>query len=1190
MKFPLFRLLTVAAALAGAALLRAEDAASVATSAPSAPGRLAAGDAAPDFNVEGPKGEKVSLADFKGKVLIVDVSATWCGPCQAAMPNNDRVFRKYADQGVVLLGVTADDDRAAYTGWVQRNAAKYAFTMTFDPAGREQWKDSVFNARYHVSGFPTMFVIGRDGKLVETVSGGGPGEDYRLEYALARAGVKVDLASLPPEPKRDASAPKMIPAMSKTAAISPPTMKFGTAKYGDKVPDLAAVGVDGREVKLSSFKGKPVLVVFWTGARAPGDDVAKLYATYKDQGLAVWAINVATERTEFDAWAKEHAAALGYTVSWDSAGKAFMESAINVNFGVGMFPANIVVSADGEFRGGIIGMGGKVEAWTRYSLARADIKLTDADAAAVKAVVEELAKSAHAGAAPMMGGGLLAPASGPKPGFRESYGKLKAGEPLPDFTVLTADGKEAKFSDLAKGKTVILDFWATWCGPCQKAMPHYQELNQKYAAKGVVVLGVCCFDTRENYDKWLKEHAGSYTFTTVFDPVGKPAANDKDAYARTVMAQVSGDAHSLTPLPTTLVINPAGKFVGFYAGYGPTTHDTLANLLMLAGAELATEDKPKTFFPAGSSVKPAKITPKGGATAETRLTLLKPGTVAPDFVMHDVNDQELKLSSLKGKVVILDFWATWCGPCIASMPHTQEIAAKFKDQDVVVIASGTSDTIPNFKKWIPANQPKYPDLRFVFDPKARGTPDFETRASSTLYGVSGIPTQFVIGRDGKVVAAIVGNGGKDDPRTEGALALAGVKMDPARAEEGKKALQRAAEEEEAAEERRKEAEKNPPPPFFEGVGAIAAGKPVGDFTAEDAAGKPVKFSELSKGKTTVIVFWSAGQGIDEGGLALYNDFSRRYADQGLLILGVGAYADRAAYDGWHQEQGSKYAFPVVFDPAGAAPRPTKEFAQLTEDEKKAYREVSRAYFGKVIPMAFTGGVMMPIPNAIVVDAQGNAVGVYVGGGPRNHEALTNLLLRAGIKLAPEDQPKKVWTREETKPKAPETKVEMLKIGAKAPDFTALDAAGKPVKLSDFKGKVVILDFWATWCGPCIASMPHTQEVAAHYKDQGVVVLASCTSDGRKAFEGWVKRNQEKFPDLNFSHDPAERSSDRVSHKLYGVGGIPQQFVIDRDGTIVALVTGYLKGEVILEAALAKAGIKVDPALVAKGAEDLKKRE
>ena len=59
------------------------------------------------------------------------------------MPNNDRVYQKYADQGVVLLGVTADDTRAAYDGWVQRNATKYKFKMAFDPAGKEVWKGNV---------------------------------------------------------------------------------------------------------------------------------------------------------------------------------------------------------------------------------------------------------------------------------------------------------------------------------------------------------------------------------------------------------------------------------------------------------------------------------------------------------------------------------------------------------------------------------------------------------------------------------------------------------------------------------------------------------------------------------------------------------------------------------------------------------------------------------------------------------------------------------------------------------------------------------------------------------------------------------------------------------------------------------------------------------------------------------------
>jgi hypothetical protein len=123
----------------------------------------------------------------------------------------------------------------------------------------------------------------------------------------------------------------------------------------------------------------------------------------------------------------------------------------------------------------------------------------------------------------------------------------------------------------------------------------------------------------------------------------------------------------------------------------------------------------------------------------------------------------------------------------------------------------------------------------------------------------------------------------------------------------------------------------------------------------------------------------------------------------------------------------------------------------------------------------------------------------------------------------------------------------------------------------------------------MAAMPHTQEVAAQYKDQGVVVLGSCTSDTRAKFESWVAANQSKYPDILWTHDRAERSPERASYKLFGVSGIPTQFVLDRDGKVVDIVVGYLKGENILDAALAKAGVKVAPELVAKGEADKKKR-
>jgi len=75
--------------------------------------------------------------------------------------------------------------------------------------------------------------------------------------------------------------------------------------------------------------------------------------------------------------------------------------------------------------------------------------------------------------------------------------------------------------------------------------------------------------------------------------------------------------------------------------------------------------------------------------------------------------------------------------------------------------------------------------------------------------------------------------------------------------------------------------------------------------------------------------------------------------------------------------------------------------------------------------------------------------------------------------------------------------EKLGAGGLAPEFSSYDLAEQEVRIADYRGKVLILDFWATWCSPCIASMPHTSEVAAKFADQGVVVLAVCTGDKRQ---------------------------------------------------------------------------------------------
>ncbi len=390
------------------------------------------------------------------------------------------------------------------------------------------------------------------------------------------------------------------------------------------------------------------------------------------------------------------------------------------------------------------------------------------------------------------------------------------------------------------------------------------------------------------------------------------------------------------------------------------------------------------------------------------------------------------------------------------------------------------------------------------------------------------------------------------------------------------------------------AAKTPAPPFREDFGKLKSGEALADFDLVTVDGRPTTFSALTKGKRTILGLWVAKLGPSPEMLARWNQLAAAYADQGVLFLGVGGYDDRAGFDAWLEKNRADLKFTVAFDPLGKFPPAAKTRQEMNPDELKAEVARSRAFYDRSISMKL-GGVLAPTPTTIAVTADGKLAGWMAGSGATYHETIGNLLLRIGVKLAPADQPAKVYTAADfaaakAAAPAPVARIEMLKPGADAPDFTTYDLAGKPVKLSDYRGKVVVLDFWAPWCGPCIASMPHTQEVARTYKDQGVVVLGSCTSDTRANFEKWVKANQDKYPDFIFSHDKAERGNDRASAKLYGVGGIPQQFIIGRDGKIAATVTGYLAGEVILDAALAKAGIKVDPAILAKAEVDLKKRD
>jgi len=150
---------------------------------------------------------------------------------------------------------------------------------------------------------------------------------------------------------------------------------------------------------------------------------------------------------------------------------------------------------------------------------------------------------------------------------------------------------------------------------------------------------------------------------------------------------------------------------------------------------------------------------------------------------------------------------------------------------------------------------------------------------------------------------------------------------------------------------------------------------------------------------------------------------------------------------------------------------------------------------------------------------------------------------------------------------------LLAPGTPAPDFTVEAWGGGQTKLSDYKGQVVVLDFWASWCPPCRASMPHLQKVHQAVKDQKVAVLALCVLDTRQGYEEWMNDNHGKYT-FDFAYDPAGRKPNSIASKSYKVAGIPTTYIIDKDGKVAASVEGFSGEEDRrIEDALAKLGVK-----------------
>lgn len=337
------------------------------------------------------------------------------------------------------------------------------------------------------------------------------------------------------------------------------------------------------------------------------------------------------------------------------------------------------------------------------------------------------------------------------------------GEETPELAAtlkeLNAEGGDI---DALKGKVVVVDFWATWCGPCRAALPKNVEMMKELGPKGLVVLGI--HDAARGSDKMNDIAKGaSLNYPLAIDDGGRSAAEWKVGF-----------------WPTYGVIDRKGILRAI--GLQPQHVRAVAEKLLAEDApetktkrstEKATEKSAEKSAddPAGNATKRSSqnnasaasaknprpepvpaIYLEGDARKRARLANLDlcPESPALGAMTQWTNTESLgegrSLAEFKGKIVVLDFWATWCGPCIQSIPKNNEIAKEYADDGVVLIGVCHKDGGEKMVETIRSKKIEYP---CVLDAKGEANAAFK---------VDGYPDYVIIDREGRVRGADVQNG------------------------------------------------------------------------------------------------------------------------------------------------------------------------------------------------------------------------------------------------------------------------------------------------------------------------------------------------------------------------------------------------------------------------------------------------
>lgn len=315
------------------------------------------------------------------------------------------------------------------------------------------------------------------------------------------------------------------------------------------------------------------------------------------------------------------------------------------------------------------------------------------------------------------------------------------GEKALSFSLKEASTSEKINLDQLIGKKVIyITWWATWCQACKEEIPELTRLYSKFKDKGLEIVSINVEESQAKVAKYVKRKGVPYI--NVLDLDGSVSK-----------------LYKVVGIPINVVIDKNG-IIQYYGSKIPPDSEELISKLT---AELQLDNS--ETIPENVQDSNAKVNEDSridNSSRKTENNQVKTANFkqnsaqfkkAPSFTLKDIYGKEVSLSSYKNKVILLNFWATWCPPCRMELPHLKDISKEYGDKNLQVIGISVDQAkVDVVKKYAEKNKINFPILM---------------AESKVIYAYNGtanisIPRTFIIDKEMNIREMIVGYREKKD--------------------------------------------------------------------------------------------------------------------------------------------------------------------------------------------------------------------------------------------------------------------------------------------------------------------------------------------------------------------------------------------------------------------------------------------